>query len=233
MTALLTSYVSSGLHFGDWAGSSKRKKKLFKVTEQQSDTQMREEGTKKWESWRVVLKEMKSDLLVHRLLYLVCSRGNGFTVCVCFWEYNRVCVYLLICICFLVSFCVCLWDQDLANQCCLGLAVRDIHQVFALIISVVIFTKWFRFAVWCVACVCVCGSFAGVFLCFNFFFLSFFLFLINEIPTNSVWTKEAPKTKNSMEIRKKATGEEDGSQTEDTSHWKLDNLKCNSSLRLY
>lgn len=151
--------LASGLHFGDWAGSSKRKKKLFKVTEQQSDTQMRGEGTKEWESWRVVLKEMKKwftgSETVSRLLMGKRLR-SAYTVCVCLWEYDHVCVYLLICICFLVSFCVCLRDQDLANQCCLGLAVRDIHRVFALIISVVIFTKWFRFAVWCVACVCVC-----------------------------------------------------------------------------
>lgn len=65
---------------------------------------------------------------------------------------------------------------------------------------------------------CVCVAALLVFFFALTFFSFFVLFLINEIPTSSVWTKEAPKTKNSMEIRKQATGEQDGSQTEDTSH---------------
>lgn len=156
-------------------------------------TDERREKRKKWEVWRVALKEMKSDLLVQRVLHLLCCLGNGFVllilrVCVqYFWECGHVCVYLLKCICFLVSFCVCLWYQDLANQCCLGLAVSEIHLDLALIISVVIFTKWFRVTVWCVAWVCLWQ------LCWCVSFL-FFLFLMNEIPINCVWTKEKPKT---------------------------------------
>lgn len=136
---------------------------------------------KKDEKWFTGSQTVVSRLLTgkrFRSAYTVC-------VCVCFWEYNRVCVYLLICICFLVSFCVCLWDQDLANQCCLGLAVRDIHQVFALIISVVIFTKWFRFAVWCVACVCVAALLVFFFALTFFFFLSFCFWLMRFQPTLS------------------------------------------------
>lgn len=74
--------------------------------------------TKKWESWRVALEEMKSDLLVQRMLGPRCWLGNGLVllilcVCVCYFEIVCVCVYLPICICFLVSLSLCVCSSEI------------------------------------------------------------------------------------------------------------------------
>lgn len=115
---------------------------------------------------------MKSDLLVQRVLWpLVKWLSAANIVCVLLWE--CVCVHM-----HMLGFsqCVSLWYWDCANQCCLGLAVRHIHLDLALIISVVIFSKWFGFAVCYMAslCVSVYESVAALLLlifshCFFFF----------------------------------------------------------------
>lgn len=102
----------------------------------------------------------------------LCRLGNGLVLLiVCVPTHRRYASWP-------VSLCVCPSNQDHANQCCLGFAVWDIHLDLALIISVVIFTKWIGFAVWYVS--------------------HLFFSLINEIPINCVWTTERPTSNNSQ-----------------------------------
>lgn len=115
--------------------------------------------------WRAAFGEMKSDLLVQRVLWPRCWLGNDLAqlilcVCVRHSENVFVCIYPYAYASWFPPS-VCLWYRDHANQCCLGLAVKDSHLDAALIISVVIFTEWFGFAVSVRAgfvCECVRGS---------------------------------------------------------------------------
>lgn len=145
MTTLLTSYLSSAQKNGfalrdrDRGTAGERKKRAeVKQTDERRETT-------KWEIWRVELEEMKSDLLVHRVPWPLCRLGNGLVLLiVCVPTHRRYASWP-------VSLCVRPSNQDHANQCCLGFAVWDIHLDLALIISVVIFTKWIGFAVWYVS----------------------------------------------------------------------------------
>ena len=153
MTALLTSYLNSAQATGLatvllWASKAEelrereRDKDIKWQSRRKTETDEQRE-TKKWEIWRVAFRELKSDSLVQRVLWPRCWQGNGFAqliLCVRHSENVFVCIYPYAYASWFHPS-ACLWHWNHANQCCLGLTVRDSHLDAALIISVVIFTE--------------------------------------------------------------------------------------------